>query len=560
LSQRCAYPSVHHSISLKTGRYCDSAEMSGGGAGPLVPTFHGFVHNTMDGLVLFEACLSGKLHHVPRRPHDRERASLIKSGSIFIYEENASGIKRWTDGVAWSPSRILGNFLIYRELEKPFPPGEKKRAIKRKRTSLPGEPYPRRDSDENDSGELTTPLTPPSPNPTGDAKAEVPSSDQDKELERSLIGSLVDSYGFRPDGLVKKTMSVSVNGISHHMVSYYKVDDVKNSLLPRPLSDPRLQNISVRPELYLKQNFRAPVEETEHYAIDGHMHAHPQSMYSSMVGGYGVRPGQYIGQQYSGLYTLQTTTAPGVYSGMTGTSWPAQSPSSSAMSYGSRNYAAPYNANYYQSGAVSSESAPAVKAESQPSATPSSAYGSHYGTNYTDISRSGAQSTPTMMHSTYATPVQPASSSFGSMSAHNGRSSYSNGMNSAASNGQSQHTYSTASAQQYAVRSPVQGYAMHSAPQAPVAQSPHHGIKSPLSTNPSGTSPSDQVPYRTGSYSVQTPQPPNNGSDMGGLGISNNQVYTTQPQNGQSYHAYGSSGQAFRGDAVSAPGGGQYAS
>ncbi|EMC97388.1 hypothetical protein BAUCODRAFT_50943, partial [Baudoinia panamericana UAMH 10762] len=214
--------------------------MSGSGAGPLVPTFHGFVHNSMDGLMLFEACLSGKLHHVPRRPHDRERAQLIKSGSIFIYEENASGIKRWTDGVAWSPSRILGNFLIYRELEKPFPPGEKKRAMKRKRMTIPGEPYPRRASDETE---------------------EASGTDQDKELERSLIGSLVDSYGFRPDGLVKKTMSISINGISHHMVSYYKVDDVKNNVLPRPMSDPRLQNICVRPELYLKQNFRAPVEE-----------------------------------------------------------------------------------------------------------------------------------------------------------------------------------------------------------------------------------------------------------------------------------------------------------
>ncbi|EME82424.1 uncharacterized protein MYCFIDRAFT_165510, partial [Pseudocercospora fijiensis CIRAD86] len=234
---------------------------TGGGAGPLVPTFHGFVHNSMDGLVLFEACLSGKLHHVPRRPHDRERSSLIKSGSIFIYEENASGIKRWTDGVAWSPSRILGNFLIYRELEKPFPPGEKKRAMKRKRTSMPGEPYPRRDSDGTENEQMPAPLTPPTPNVGGELKPEIPSTDQDKELERSLIGSLVDSYGFRPDGLVKKTMSISVNGISHHMVSYYKVDDVKNNLLPRPLSDARLQNISVRPELYLKQNFRAPVEE-----------------------------------------------------------------------------------------------------------------------------------------------------------------------------------------------------------------------------------------------------------------------------------------------------------
>jgi hypothetical protein len=54
-------------------------------------------------------------------------------GNVFIYEENASGIKRWTDGVTWSPSRIMGNFLVYRELSEPFPAGEKKKAKKRKR-------------------------------------------------------------------------------------------------------------------------------------------------------------------------------------------------------------------------------------------------------------------------------------------------------------------------------------------------------------------------------------------------------------------------------------------
>ncbi|KEQ70927.1 hypothetical protein M436DRAFT_51828, partial [Aureobasidium namibiae CBS 147.97] len=207
---------------------------SGSGSGPLQPTWHGFIQNSMDGLVLFEACLSGKLHHVPRRPHDRERASLIKSGSVFIYEENASGIKRWTDGVAWSPSRILGNFLIYRELEKPFPPGEKKRAMKRKRSSQ--EPEGRRESEENEVAD-------------------------EKEVERQLIGSLVDSYGFRPNGLVKKTMSISLNGVSHHLVSYYTVEDVKQRKLQRPLTDNRLNGIAIRPELYLKQNFRAPVEE-----------------------------------------------------------------------------------------------------------------------------------------------------------------------------------------------------------------------------------------------------------------------------------------------------------
>jgi hypothetical protein len=116
------------------------------------PTFTGFVQNSMDGLILFEACLSGKLDCVPRRPHDRERSQLVKSGNIFIYEENKSGIKRWTDGVAWSPSRTLGNFMIYRELHKPFLPGEKKRAIKRKRSSLPSvDGFQRADSDSQES-------------------------------------------------------------------------------------------------------------------------------------------------------------------------------------------------------------------------------------------------------------------------------------------------------------------------------------------------------------------------------------------------------------------------
>lgn len=99
----------------------------------MAPTWTGFVHSTMDAVVVLEACLQGKLLHIPRRPHDRERASIIASGKVFIYEENASGIKRWTDGVTWSPSRIMGNFLVYRELNKPFLAGEKKKAKKRKR-------------------------------------------------------------------------------------------------------------------------------------------------------------------------------------------------------------------------------------------------------------------------------------------------------------------------------------------------------------------------------------------------------------------------------------------
>ena len=536
---------------------------SSSGAGPLVPTFHGFVHNSMDGLVLFEACLSGKLHHVPRRPHDRERSSLIKSGSIFIYEENASGIKRWTDGVAWSPSRILGNFLIYRELEKPFPPGEKKRAMKRKRSSMPGEPYPRRESDENDNSELTTPLTPPTPNIASEGKSDMgPSSDHDKELERSLIGSLVDSYGFRPDGLVKKTMSISVNGISHHMVSYYKVDDVKNNLLPRPLSDPRLANISVRPDLYMKQNFRAPVEESEQYAIDNHLHVHPQMMYSSMPGGaYGVRPGQYFGSQYPGMYAVPPSTGANMYGGVTGSAWSPHHPASAgAMSYGAPPYGSQSYSPYYKPpGGPSSASGPKQE-ESQP---PSQGipYPHHYPTPYTGVQRHGSYS-------------QQAPSPYGSMSGSNGRPSYGGSMQSpTATNGQSQPVYGNAPSQSYAVRSPTQTYGIQSAPQSAVPPSPHSAVKSPHSAHPATPSQSDpnsQMHYRSNSYPVAHSNPPSGhpsgGGDINGLGISNNSSYSTGPgaPNSSGYSSYTSSGgQAYRpvGDvSTTSQSSGQYAS
>jgi hypothetical protein len=239
-------------------------------ASPLSPTFHGHIASTQDALLLFEACLGGALNHVARRPHDRERASLIKSGNVFIYEEHSSGIKRWTDGVPWSPSRILGNFLVYRELERPFPPGEKKRAMKRSKRS-PGiskgpEPY----------GGLSNGMS------SGYNAASVAASTFDspssgslsKETERSLIGSLVDSYGFRDEGLVKKTVSVTVRGVSHHLVSYYTVADVMNNKFTTPSKDPRFQHITPRPDLVTKQNFRTPIDEIDNLdrIDDGSVH------------------------------------------------------------------------------------------------------------------------------------------------------------------------------------------------------------------------------------------------------------------------------------------------
>lgn len=236
--------------------------MSSSSTNPLRPTFQGFINTTSDALVLFEACLVGDLNHVPRRPHDRERPDIIKSGNVFIYEEHASGIKRWTDGISWSPSRILGNFLIYRELEQPFPPGEKKRALKKSKqgSSNVAKPDP-----------MTRTIVGLSTNSSH--------PDDEATLRRILVGSLVDSYDFKAGGLIKKTMSITHKGVPHHLVSYYSVDDIvsqiSNMTIVTPTLHKELHHLwPPRLELF-DQPFRAALEEFEGMSIAPHMYQLP---------------------------------------------------------------------------------------------------------------------------------------------------------------------------------------------------------------------------------------------------------------------------------------------
>ncbi|KAI0860976.1 Gti1/Pac2 family-domain-containing protein [Xylaria cubensis] len=228
---------------------------------PLTPTFEGFIGCTMDALILFEATLRGVLSHVPRRPHDRERSHLIRSGHVFIYEEHSSGIKRWTDGVPWSPSRILGNFLLYRELDKPFQPGEKKRANKRSKTE-----GVTKNTNNHRANSISTfgPGALTSNAMTGRADDMINGGD----AERAFIGSLVDSYQFKEDGLIKKTISVMHKGVQHHLVSYYSLDDVRARRLRTVKMTPGLQNIVPSNSLLTCGSFRAPIDDTDFSVMD----------------------------------------------------------------------------------------------------------------------------------------------------------------------------------------------------------------------------------------------------------------------------------------------------
>lgn len=85
------------------------------------PPWTGWIETTGDALLILEAARRGMIPRVTRRLVDSERR-MITSGSVFVFDEDESGIKRWTDGFFWSPSRILGNFLVRRR-QCTFPTG-----------------------------------------------------------------------------------------------------------------------------------------------------------------------------------------------------------------------------------------------------------------------------------------------------------------------------------------------------------------------------------------------------------------------------------------------------
>lgn len=170
----------------------------------LQPTYVGFVTNTSDAALLFEACIQGHLPRLYCRLPRSKGGMDVRSGHIFVFEEQESGIKRWTDGIYWSPSRVLNSFILYRELDD----GEK--GAKKRERLIP-------------SGDRT--------------------SNHQEPAESALYGSLIDSYPFKRDGLMKKTFSMKIGEQCWRLVSYYRPEDVRLGHVQSPSQDPALHFI-----------------------------------------------------------------------------------------------------------------------------------------------------------------------------------------------------------------------------------------------------------------------------------------------------------------------------
>ncbi|KAI0631821.1 Gti1/Pac2 family-domain-containing protein [Trametes polyzona] len=201
------------------------------------PPWSGWIETTGDALLILEAARRGLIPRVTRRLVDSER-KMITSGSVFVFDEDESGIKRWTDGFFWSPSRILGNFLLYRETEK--------RGAGHSRARAEAAVAEEAESAKQEGQSLSRP------------KSESSRLGIDRQRERILVGSLTNSYKFKPGGMMKKTFSLTIGGVAQHLISYYKIEDVEQGRLRSPSSLPELASLQISPEYLDKTHFRNP--------------------------------------------------------------------------------------------------------------------------------------------------------------------------------------------------------------------------------------------------------------------------------------------------------------
>lgn len=260
------------------------------------PTWQGFLDTTKDAMTVVEAALQGRLSHISRRPHDKERTEMLTSGTVLVYEENASGIKRWTDAVHWSPSRVMNNCLIYRQLVRALKPEEKKTALnpscgtKRKRkesagpaTSKTGENL--NNSEDEYENSAFDAVQAGEGDPLNKVYANFAQS-LNPDQQRRFCGSLIDSYEFKEGGLMKKTISVKYQGTHHHVISYYSLEDVVSGKLKRPFQDSRLVDIQPRPELLSGWKVSLEDEETKDMPLVGgySQHIQPSHVQHHVIG------------------------------------------------------------------------------------------------------------------------------------------------------------------------------------------------------------------------------------------------------------------------------------
>ncbi|KAJ1311120.1 hypothetical protein OPQ81_009621 [Rhizoctonia solani] len=183
--------------------------------------------STKDALLIIEAAERGLFPRLVRRLTEQERTQSIYSGAVLVYDEFESQIRRFTDTLVWSPSRIIGNYLVYREMKKHEP-----RPTSRAGAALPPRPA--------SSRSLVRPRT--------DSSLEQSESEQ-KKKEQLYVGSLTYNERFKPNGLVKRTFSLATKGKHIHVIGYYTYEDAMEDRFLSPSEHPEFADLSISQDL-----------------------------------------------------------------------------------------------------------------------------------------------------------------------------------------------------------------------------------------------------------------------------------------------------------------------
>ncbi|KAJ3353140.1 hypothetical protein HDU83_007120 [Entophlyctis luteolus] len=79
-------------------------------------TYFGFVEDDLDAILLVEASIANEL---PLFSGNSVAMAMlrVRSGTVVVLPEGSRFLKRWMDGLHWSPSRAHGPFLLYRQTE-----------------------------------------------------------------------------------------------------------------------------------------------------------------------------------------------------------------------------------------------------------------------------------------------------------------------------------------------------------------------------------------------------------------------------------------------------------
>ncbi|KAJ3050883.1 hypothetical protein HK102_012185, partial [Quaeritorhiza haematococci] len=180
-------------------------------------SFNGYVSTVYDALLLIESCRRGLSKRIERRLSEREKVLAVRSGAVFVWDEEEAQLKRWTDGRHWTSSRVSDHFLVYYESD------ERPSTIVRSKLKH-----------SLSTGEESFPMSDPT-------------SPEDTELNPpALLSYRVKATARKKGGLVKKAITVkTADHRKHHLVCYYTSDAVSSGTLRRPVDIPSLSSLPI---------------------------------------------------------------------------------------------------------------------------------------------------------------------------------------------------------------------------------------------------------------------------------------------------------------------------